>query len=60
MVADDTMNPADRVAGALVVLYAQPLVRVVKLTIDDVQQSNRAVALILGDDRMELPDRSLP
>lgn len=36
LVNDDTLNADDRVAGALVVLYAQPLTRIAALTVDDV------------------------
>lgn len=54
LVHDDTLDPADRVAGALVVLYAQPLVRICALTTDHVQTDANTVTIGLGPDRLEL------
>jgi len=56
LVHDDTLDTADRVAGALVVLYAQPLVRICALTTDDVQTDDTTVTIGLGSDRLELPE----
>lgn len=56
LVTDDTMPVCERVAGALVVLYAQPLARIVALTTEHVHIDGRAVALRLGDDQLELPE----
>lgn len=56
LVRDDTLDPVDRIAGALVVLYAQPLVRIVALTTNDVIVTDTGVHLRLGADALELPD----
>ncbi|WP_157762790.1 hypothetical protein [Nocardia yamanashiensis] len=56
LVDDDSIHPADRVAAALVVLYAQPLTRVTALTLDHVRRDNAVVMLRLGDDELELPE----
>ena len=56
LVTDDTLDPADRVAGALVALYAQPLGRVVALTIGHVGHAGEGVTLRLGSDLLDLAD----
>lgn len=56
LVHDATLDTVDRVAGALVVLYAQPLVRVCALTTDDVQTNGQAVTIRLGQARLELAE----
>jgi hypothetical protein len=56
LVHDDTLDTADRVAGALVVLYAQPLVRICALTTNDVQTDGKTFTIGLGTDRLELPE----
>lgn len=56
LVQDDTLDTVDRVVGALVVLYAQPLVRICALTADDVSTDGTFVTVRLGDDRLELPE----
>ncbi|WP_146178493.1 hypothetical protein [Nonomuraea fuscirosea] len=38
-----------RVAGIIVLLYAQPLTRVVRLTVDEVLRDGEAVLLRLGE-----------
>lgn len=38
LVTDDTISPDDRVAGALVVLYAQPLTRIAVLRVDQLTE----------------------
>ncbi len=66
LVHDDTLDTADRVAGALVVLYAQPVVRICALSTDQVQTDGKSVTLRLGDAPLELQEpfatliRSLP
>lgn len=66
LVTDDALDPADRIAAALVVLYAQPLHRVVALTTNDVTVTETGTSLKLGTDALELPTpfasviRSLP
>jgi hypothetical protein len=56
LVHDDTLDPADRVAGALVVLYAQPITRIVTLTTGHVHTQGPTVTVALGPDRLELPE----
>jgi len=62
----DTLDAADRVAGALVVLYAQPLVRICALSTDQVHTDGETVTLRLGQTPLELQEpfatliRSLP
>jgi hypothetical protein len=53
---DEDLDPVDRVAGALVTLYAQPLSRIVTLTTSDVIVTNGQVQLRLGPDPLELPE----
>jgi hypothetical protein len=45
-----------RVAGIIVLLYAQPLTRVVRLTVDDVLRDGGAVFLRLGDPPSPVPE----
>jgi len=57
LVTDTTIDPVDRVAGALIVLYAQPLERIVTLTTDDViLTAHDGVQLRLGPDPLDLPE----
>ncbi|QTI91091.1 hypothetical protein [Streptomyces sp. AgN23] len=44
-----------RVAGVIVLLYAQPLSRVVRLTLDDVIRDGDAVLLRLGEPPSPVP-----
>jgi hypothetical protein len=56
LIHDESLDPVDRVAGALVVLYAQPLARVVTLTTADVTHHDGRTWLRLGPDPLELPE----
>ncbi len=56
LLSNDTIDPADRVAGALIALYAQPLSRIVALTTDDVLVDGDNVRLKLGPDPLDLPE----
>ncbi|WP_155859438.1 hypothetical protein [Cellulomonas sp. KRMCY2] len=56
LVQGDTTDTADRVAGALGVLYAQTLVRICALTTDDIATDGAIVTVRLGGDRLELPE----
>lgn len=56
LVHDDTLDIADRVAGALIVLYAQPVTRIVLLTTAHVEAVDAQVRVCLGADRLELPE----
>lgn len=49
LVADDTLDLADRVAAALVVLYGQPLARVARLTTGDVYRSADGTVIVTLD-----------
>ncbi|HSS55712.1 MAG TPA: hypothetical protein VLK79_13775 [Gaiellales bacterium] len=55
LIDDDTLDPVDRVAGALVVLYAQPVARIVTLRMNDIAIIDDTVHLKLGTDPLELP-----
>jgi len=44
-----------RVAGVIVLLYAQPLTRIVRLTVDDVLRDGDAVLLRLGEPASPVP-----
>lgn len=56
LLTDDTLDPADRVAGLLVVLYAQRLSRIIALTRSDITITDPAVQLRLGPDPLDLPE----
>lgn len=56
LLTDDTMDTADRVAGALLVLYAQPIAKIAKLSTHDVVCDGERVLLHLGPDPLELPE----
>jgi hypothetical protein len=53
---DDSLDAADRVAGALVVLYAQPVARIARLQTTDVTADDDAVYLRLAEDRVLMPN----
>jgi len=53
---DDNIDPADRVIGTLVVLYAQPLTRVARLRLDDIVEVDSDIHLNLGKDLVFMPD----
>jgi len=52
---DDDVDPHDRVAGLLVVLYAQSVARISRLTADHVTTTGPAVRLRLGTTPLVLP-----
>src|ERR687895_1249123 len=56
---DAGIDAADRVPGALVVLFARLLSRVARLTVDDLKVEQGRVALRLGDTPSSCPSRSL-
>lgn len=45
---DDTIELTDRVAGSLVLLYAQQLSRIIALTTDDIDRRDESVTVRLG------------
>ena len=53
---DDTIKPEDRVAGLLVLLYAQPASRIVRLTLEHVHTTDNDVRLQLGREPILLPE----
>jgi hypothetical protein len=57
---DDTLPIADRVAGALVLLYGQPLSHVVGLDTDALQHRRGNVYLALGSCAIRLPSELAP
>lgn len=56
LLTDDTLDPADRVAGLLVVLYAQRLSRIITLTRSDITITGDTIQLRLGPDPLDLPE----
>jgi hypothetical protein len=53
---DHTLNPADRVTGLLILLYAQTPAAVSRLTLEHVQTTGHAVHLRLGREPITLPE----
>ena len=53
---DDTLKPEDRVAGLLVVLYAQTAATVSRLTTGHIQASGNTVQIRLGREPVVLPE----
>jgi hypothetical protein len=53
---DPGIDPADRVAGALAVIYAQPLHRITRLTTNDLTDNEAGVGVRLGATAVELPE----
>lgn len=51
----DAANPEDRVAACLVLLYAQPVSKIVALTIDDLTIADDGTYLRLGSEPLLLP-----
>ncbi|MCX4405895.1 MULTISPECIES: hypothetical protein [unclassified Streptomyces] len=52
---EETTDLADRVAGLLVLLFAQRLSKIAALTVDHVRQESGVVSLALGTHPLELP-----
>jgi hypothetical protein len=53
---DQQMELVDRVVALLILLYAQPLSRIVRLTVDDVLNDDSQVYLRLGDPPAPVPE----
>lgn len=53
---DDSLPLRARVAAALVLLYAQPVTRIVRLTVDDVLDDGATITVRLGDPPSPLPE----
>jgi len=56
LLRDDTIATGDRVAGLLVLLYAQRVSTVARLTVADVEASPDGMRLRLGDRPIEVPE----
>ena len=56
LLGDDSLSPGDRVAGLLVLLYAQRIASVSRLTAADVQSHQGGVRLTLGDRPIDVPE----
>ncbi|MFI5774729.1 site-specific integrase [Streptomyces sp. NPDC051658] len=53
---DDTLATSDRVAGLLLVLYAQQIATISRLTVDDVHLDNDKVGITFGTSPVVLPE----
>lgn len=56
LLTDDSIDPADRVAGALVVIYAQRLSDIARLTRSDVVEREGSVFLRIADQQVLMPE----
>lgn len=56
LLTDDSVDPADRVAGALAVIYAQRVSDIAKLTKSDVSEAQGSVFLRIGDQKVWMPE----
>ncbi|MEU4675161.1 hypothetical protein AB0F91_46305 [Amycolatopsis sp. NPDC023774] len=52
---DEAIPACDRVLALLILLYAQPLVKIAQLTVDDVLRDHDQVLLRLGDPPIPVP-----
>lgn len=55
LLQDEAIDPSLRLAGCLVALYAQPVARIVRLTVDDVALGEEVATIRLGADPVQLP-----
>lgn len=55
-VTDEQIPAMDRVAAMLLLLYAQPITRIVRLTLDDISDHDGQVQLRLGDPPTPVPE----
>jgi hypothetical protein len=56
LLRDQTIDLRDRVGGCLLLIYAQPLTRIVRLTADQVTATGDQVTIALGNGPLELPE----
>lgn len=56
LLADDSLDLRDRVGGCLLLIFAQPVTHLARLTVDDVDDHARPVRLRLGPEPLELPE----
>jgi hypothetical protein len=52
---DDTLEPTERVIGLLILLYAQSLNKITRLTIDDITSADGHLLIRLGDPPAPVP-----
>lgn len=55
VLTDETLPDADRVLALLILLYAQPLIRIARLTTDDIIRNDDQVLLRLGEPPTPVP-----
>ncbi|HET6949044.1 MAG TPA: hypothetical protein VFI47_01620 [Acidimicrobiales bacterium] len=53
---DDTLQPTDRVAGLLLLLYGQQLSRIAAMTIDQVIERDGTIVIRFGQDDVAIPE----
>lgn len=53
---DDSIDTADRVVGLLVLLYAQPLARIARLTLDNLNDQPDGLTISFGRDHVLIPE----
>jgi hypothetical protein len=53
---DDSVKPEDRLAGLLLLLYAQTAAAISRLTVNDVHDTDKGVRLRLGPAPLQLPE----
>jgi hypothetical protein len=53
---DTPLNPSDRVAGLLLLLYAQPVAAIQRLTINDLHDNSGQLRITLGAVPVDLPE----
>lgn len=56
LVTDETVPLRSRIAGSLILLYAQPVSRIVRLTIDDILHDGDHTLLRLGEPPTPVPE----
>jgi len=56
LLRDRELDPRDRLAGALVLLFAQPITRMLQLSPEHIEVHDKVVRLRLGRDPLELPE----
>src|SRR5699024_6153421 len=57
LLRDETIDPRDRVAGLLVLLYGQPVSRIVPLPRSAVHFNEQSVCITLAAEPIELPEQ---
>ena len=56
LLSDEATDLRDRVAGCLVLIFAQPISRIAKLTAEDIHDDVEPVRISLGREPLELPE----